>query len=295
LEAQKKKLAHDIKVRMSKFKRAKKKLITKVRAGAVFGGGGLAAFGLGRQSDTGRNNFETDDGKKAEAGTSSSMLLGALMAPESVDADRKQDPLDNLNGHSAGRQHDGDLNFAWPGRDAPNNSDDESNDSSDSELSPDEQSGDQSGSHTDSGLDASGDEDEEQTTDKKETDLQGGTQAHSDNEKSENQLSSDGTSNDMENLGNDIVRNETGKIDKENVSQGEENEEEKSSLGKKYDDAEEAYDSAPTSIKDIAQENTDSSAGLVPDSKPHAENIAELSSGSSLSSESTSSDSDEGF
>ena len=42
-----KKADHELKQRMAKFKRAKKKLMNKVRAGSMFGGGGGILGGLG--------------------------------------------------------------------------------------------------------------------------------------------------------------------------------------------------------------------------------------------------------
>merc|ERR1712146_295496 len=98
----------------SKFKRAKKKLITKARAGAVFGGGGLAAFGLGG-IDNNSEDREVRESKEKKDGKplSSSVLPGALMAPV-------EDPV---GGKLTG---DRDVNFAWPGRDrdAPEAEDD---------------------------------------------------------------------------------------------------------------------------------------------------------------------------
>ena len=84
LQAQKKKHAHDIKVRMSKFKRAKKKLITKVRAGCCVRRGRSGRVWARRRGCDRRQHRQSKEGeleqKSSEQPSSSSMLLGALMS-----------------------------------------------------------------------------------------------------------------------------------------------------------------------------------------------------------------------
>lgn len=95
--------SHNLKVRISKFKRAKKKLMTKVHAGSVFGAGSV----LGTLSSNQSNEVSING---AGSPHSHSTVLGALMVigPESGGNARKIS--------SGSVPTSSGLNFAWPGR-----------------------------------------------------------------------------------------------------------------------------------------------------------------------------------
>jgi len=146
--ASKKKAKHDLKQRMAKFKRAKKKLMTKVRAGSMFGGGGIlgglselgAMMGSGAGAKKKKNAFKKiEDNTTAEqsvAGSTSNMLLGALMSSDNVE--NHGSLLGGNDGGDVGRngdkENDGGLDFAWPGKEQ-DHSDGEDAVSSDSAVS----------------------------------------------------------------------------------------------------------------------------------------------------------------
>lgn len=101
--AARRKHSHNLKVRMSKFKRAKKKLMTKVRAGSVFGAGSvLGALSSNRSQEVSANDKEGID--------SHSTVLGALMVIGPASADGVTDVTSGRVTSASG------LNFAWPGR-----------------------------------------------------------------------------------------------------------------------------------------------------------------------------------
>ena len=318
LQAQKKKHAHDIKVRMSKFKRAKKKLITKVRAGAVFGGGGLAAFGLGGVDVTGGSTGNRKEGeleqKSSEQPSSSSMLLGALMVPGdnvlSVGGDASGVALEGVNGAN------GDVNFAWPGREADDPGAGDDLDSSENELDEDDESSDQhegggSGSDTESGLDDTDEEDEKEEG--KRLGEKEGTEGKGDEEKEKENGGGDGegdtdkgTDKDKDDTGN---KKEEEEEEEENAGNEMMNEAEKKedetqkaetvAVSSKTAEAEEeaAFNEAPKSVE-AAKEAEKAKTGGEKKELTEAEKMVALSSDTSAgesSSEDSSSDDGAGF
>ena len=158
--ASKKKHKHDLKQRMAKFKRAKKKLMTKVRAGNMFGGGGGGLLGglgeLGammgnsnkgskglnaQEKKNNRMKKKNDQNKTAEQsmlGSSNNMLLGALMsndAMENVSLSTRAEQTNQQQNQKNGEDEEN-LDFAWPGgkQDGPGESGEDET-SSDSAVS----------------------------------------------------------------------------------------------------------------------------------------------------------------
>jgi predicted outer membrane repeat protein len=301
LQAQKKKHAHDIKVRMSKFKRAKKKLLTKVRAGAVFGGGGLAAFGLGGvdvvgggASDRKVTNLEQKGGEQP---SSSSMLLGALMAP-STDGFRVDG---NAGGvlRADGSGGDGVVNFAWPGREADGVDTGDDTDSSNGEEDENDETSDaheggESGSDTESGLDQT---DEEQ--DKEETKDENSEESKGDDGADDGNIENDTIETNAEQEHGDIKKEEdaggkvTNKVE-EKQDDLQEAETVTASTKTAEDEEEAAFENAPKSVEAAkeAEKIEEAKNGGQGKEMTEAEKMVALSSDSS-SSEDTSSDDDE--
>ena len=145
--ATKKKAAHELKQRMSKFKRAKKKLMTKVRAGSMFGGGGIlgglselgAMMGSSSQSVAKKRNAfkkseENTTAEQSVAGSTNNMLLGALMSSDNIENHGSllgggEDGGGEDDGGGGGNGDENGLDFAWPGKEQDHSDDAVSSDS----------------------------------------------------------------------------------------------------------------------------------------------------------------------
>merc|ERR1712166_620012 len=125
----KKKQKHDLKQRMAKFKRAKKKLMNKVRVGGMFGGGGGILGGLMESmGDTSKgkkkkNKKTSTTAEQSMLGSSNNMLLGALMSNDNVDNVSLTNIRTTTSDASASNENDSskteeenNLDFAWPGK-----------------------------------------------------------------------------------------------------------------------------------------------------------------------------------